>query len=122
MLYKFRLSLKLKFTRSTEERRSRDEEDQPSTNAAEQKRPSVDDIELKPIPAGPSKEENDEEPPVEHVRPPPKRRSSSVYSKDSWSSIDCSEYDADIWSRQVEESRIAGLEIVAWWQAVYYLQ
>ncbi|KXS95381.1 hypothetical protein AC578_8300 [Pseudocercospora eumusae] len=118
MLYKFRLSLKLKLTRNRTESRSKDEEDQQSTNVVEQEQ---NDVELKPIPAGPSKAESDEELPAEHFRPPLKRRSSSVYSTDSLWSSDCSEY-ADIWSRQIEESRIAGLEIVAWWQSVYDLQ
>lgn len=128
LLYKFRLSLKLKLTRNKTERRSKDEEDQPSTNAVEQNQPAAraddDAVELKPVSNPSPKAHNDEKLPTEHVRPPrksSKRRSSSVYSSDSWSSIDCSEYYVDIWSRQVEESRIAGLDIVAWWQSVYAL-
>ncbi|KXT08158.1 hypothetical protein AC579_8455 [Pseudocercospora musae] len=76
MLYKFRFNLNLKLI-SKAKSRSKDEEDQPSTNIVEQKQ---NDVELRRIPAGPSKAECDEKLPAKHVRPPLKGRSSSVYS------------------------------------------
>ncbi|EME82293.1 uncharacterized protein MYCFIDRAFT_175842 [Pseudocercospora fijiensis CIRAD86] len=112
ILYKFRLRLKLKFTRNKTEHHVRDVEDQPSTHTNVVEKKHDDDVELKPISASSSKAESDEKLPVEHVRPLEKRRSSSVYSTDSLSS-DCSEY-AGIWSRQIEAIDVAGFDIIKW--------